>query len=419
MERKIEKFLIHWMNDENRKPLVVYGSKQVGKTYTILSFGRKNFDNVIYIDSSCPKLKEIKKEKTITSLVKFIEEYSSCSIVKGKSLVVFDNVNDVDIVNAIKTFGKFKNDYHIVLITSSRDNLSKFKGVELQFKSLFPMDFEEYLMSLGKQELIDFIKASFKSNTEMPFHLLAMEYFNNYICTGGMPEAVFSSLSDGNLLYLNSIFDKVLDIYHKEMSLQDNLIDVVRCRESFDSIPMQLVKPNKKFQYGLIKDGARSKEYESALNFLHNNGFVHKCYKLVDVKSPLNANKDKDSFRVYLNDTGILYKKLYLNSALFEEYKNILYENSVASTLANLGYSLQYFQSKGKAEIDFVIQTKTSSIVPIELVPHNKTKSKALSLFMNTYNSLYGIRITSDNFSIRGKVRYIPIYATFCLGSLM
>lgn len=420
MERKIEKFLMHWKEDVNRKPLVIYGSKQVGKSYTAIKFGQNNFDNTVYIDASIASFcTDIKKEKTITSIIKFLEEYSSSIILKDKTLVILDNVNDVEVVNTIKTFGKFKNDYHIILITSFRDNLSKFKGVELQFKSLFPMDFEEYLTALGKIELIDFIKASFKNNSEMPFHSLAIEYFNNFIFTGGMPEAVNISINSDNILYLNSVFDKILDIYHKEISFQDNLIDIVRCRESFDSIPMQLSKSNKKFQYGLIKDGARSKEYENSLSFLHNNGFIYKCYKLLDVKSPLSANKDKDCFRVYMNDTGLLCKKLYINKNNFEEMKSILYENSVAISLASLGYSLQYYQSMGKAEIDFVIQTKTSTIVPIEIVPHNKTKSKALSLFMNNYNSMYGIRITSDNFSVRGNIRYIPIYAVFCFGSLM
>ena len=273
MERKIFQFLLHWKNEEFRKPLVIYGSKQVGKTYAALKFGEVNYKNSIYIDASnnVEFILSLKKEKTIDAMISLIENYTCDRVLKNETLIIFDNVNDIDIVNSIKTFGKFKNDYHIIIITSLKENLSKFKGVELQFKAMMPMDFEEYLIAIGKNELLDFIKLSFKNNTKMPFHSLAMEYFDNFIVTGGMPEAVYLSLNDKNTLLLNSIFDKILDSYKKEMALQDNLIDITRSYEVYDSIHLQLEKSNKKFQYGLIKDGGRSKEYEKALNFLHNN----------------------------------------------------------------------------------------------------------------------------------------------------
>lgn len=424
MERKILKFLNHWKNDDNRKPLVVYGSKQVGKTYTILKFGESEYKNVVYIDSSNNDylVSGLKKEKTIDMIISKIKEITMEEIEKNDTLIVIDNVNNVDIVNSIKTFGKFKNDYHVILITSLKENLSKFKGVELQFKSMFPMDFEEYLSAIGKDELIDFIKSSFKNNSKMPFHSVAMEYYDNYICTGGMPEAVYLAVNDKNTLLLNSIFDKIFDSYKKEMNLQDNLIDITRSQEVYDSVPLQLQKSNKKFQYGLIKDGGRSKEYENALNFLHNNGFIYKCYKLAEVKSPLISYKDKDNFKVYLNDTGLLYKKMHLNANIIfnnPDFKSILYENSVAISLINCGYSLQYYQSSGKAEVDFVIQTRTGNIIPIELVPFSKTKSKALSQFCSKYSVKDAIRVTQDNFCVKRGVRYIPLYAAFCLNDMV
>lgn len=422
MERKIVKFLEHWKDEHLRKPLVVYGSKQVGKTYTVLEFGEKNYDNVVYIDANDDVVlsQNLKKEKTMDSVISYLSSYTQSQINKNDTLVVIDNVNSVDIVNAVKIFGKFKNDYHIIIITSLRENLSKFKGMELQFKSMLPMDFEEFLIALGKEELIEFIKISFKNGTKMPFHSLAMEYYDMYLETGGMPEAVFHVSKGGSMLFLESIFDKIIDTYKKEMSMQDNLIDIIRSNEVYDSIPLQLEKDNKKFQYGLIKDGGRSKEYETALNFLHNNGFIYKCYKLKDVKSPLYTFKDKDSFKVYMNDTGLLFKKMYLNkNKLDAKYKAILYENSVAVALINIGFSLQYYQSMGKAELDFVIQTRTGSIIPIELVPMNKTKSKSLALFIEKYKPACAFRITGDNFCVKKNVRYIPIYATFCLSGII
>ena len=424
MERKVVKFLEHWKEDENRKPLVVYGSKQVGKTYTVLKFGEENYSSVIYLDANDNRMlsKGLKKENTIEGIMSRIGEITHKEVLKNDTLVVIDNVNDVEIVNTIKTLGKFKNEYHVIMITSLRDNLSKFKGTELSFKSMLPMDFEEYLNAVGKGELVEFIRNSFKNNTKMPFHKVAMEYFNNYILTGGMPEVVDLSIRDKNYLLHNSIFDKIMDSYRKEMSLQDNLIDITRSKEVYDSIPYQLLKANKKFQYGLIKDGGRSKEYENALTFLHNNGFIYKCYKLDEVKSPISNFKDKDNFKVYLNDTGLLYKRLNINEEIFKSSsvaRSVLYENSVAIALISAGYNLYYYQSMGKAFMDFVIQTRGGNIVPIELVPYNKTKSKAMSVYIEKYKPNEAIRITQDNFCIKKGVRYIPMYATFCLSELV
>ena len=206
------------------------------------------------------------------------------------------------------------------------------------------------------------------------------------------------------------------------MALQENLIDITRSNEVYNSIPEQLSKANKKFQYGLIKDGGRSKEYDNALTFLHNNGFIYKCYKLQEIKSPISNFKDKDNFKVYMNDTGLLYKKLNINENIYANDYNIrsvLYENSVALSLISCGYTLFYYQSLGKAFVDFVIQTRGGNIVPIELVPFNKTKSKALSVYVNKFRPNEAIRITQDNFCIKKGIRYIPMYATFCLGELV
>ena len=424
MERKIDKFLEKWQFDVNRKPLVVYGSKQVGKTYTVLKFGENNYRNTVYFDAYDNKLlsEELHKQNTIDGIISVFGDLSKQEILKNDTLVVIDNVNDVEIVNTIKTLGKFKNEYHVIIITSLKDNLSKFKGVELQFKSMLPMDFEEYLVALGKEELIEFIRNSFKNNTKMPFHKVAMDYFNQYVLTGGMPESIELSIRENNVLLINSVFDKIIDSYKKEMSLQENLIDITRSNEVYNSISEQLSKSNKKFQYGLIKDGGRSKEYDNALTFLHNNGFIYKCYKLQDVKSPISNYKDKDNFKVYMNDTGLLYKKLNINKDIFEsdnQYKLILYENSVAVSLVSCGFSLYYYQSDGKAYIDFVIQTRTGNIVPIELVPFSKTKSKALSVYISKFKPNEAIRVTQDNFCIKKGVRYIPLYATFCFGDLV
>lgn len=420
MERKINAYLKRWKKDLTRKPLMIYGNKQVGKTYTALEFGETEYKNIVYFncENNLELLSLLRKEKTIDRIISKLSLLSSETIFPSETLIIFDNIDDVDMVNGLRVFGKFDNNYHIIMITSLKENLNKFKGEEFHFKSMYPMDFEEYLLASGNTQLIEFIKTSFKNNTPMPFHTVAMEYFDDFIMTGGMPEAVDVMLKKKNRLFTMPVYNKILDSYRKEIGMLDNLIDITRCNEVLDSIPFQLQKQNRKFQYGLIKLGSRSKDYDKSISFLHNNNLAYKCYKISDVKSPLSSCKDPESFKLYMNDTGVLFYQMHLNQNNFlnnYDMKNIVYENCIAINLLNAGYGLYYYQSEGKAEISFVIQTRAGRIIPIELVNKNVSKSKALTLFMNKFNIKDAIRITEDNFSVKKGVRYVPIYALFCL----
>lgn len=420
MERKINSYLRRWKKELTRKPLLIYGNKQVGKTYTVLSFGEESYKNVAYFncDNNLELLNILRKDKTIDRIISKLSMLSNETIMSGDTLLVFDNVNDIDIVNGLRVFGKFDNNYHIIMITSLKENINRFKGEEFNFKAMYPMDFEEYLMATDNSQLIEFIKTSFKNNTSMPFHSVALEYFNEFVMTGGMPESVHIKLTEKNRLLTMPVYGKVLDSYRKEISMLDNLIDITRCNEVLDSIPFQLQKQNRKFQYGLIRAGSRSKDYDKSISFLHNNGLAYKCYKISDVKSPLSSCKDVESFKLYMSDTGVLFNQMHLNPTRFStdyNMKNIVYENCIAINLVNAGYGLYYYQSEGKAEVSFVIQTRAGRIIPIELVNKNVSKSKSLTLFMNKFGIKDAIRITEDNFSLKKGIRYIPIYALFCL----
>lgn len=420
MERKINVYLKKWKKDITRKPLIIYGNKQVGKTYTALKFGSNEYKNIAYFncENNLELINMLGKEKTIDRIISKLSLISNETIMGNDTLMIFDNVDDIEIVNGLRVFGKFDNNYHIIMITSKKDNLNRFKGEEFHFKSMFPMDFEEFLLATDNNQLIEFIKTSFKNSSSMPFHSVAMEYFDDFVMTGGMPEAVNVYIKEQNKLLTMSSYNKILDSYKKEVGLLDNLIDITRAGEVLDSIPYQLQKQNRKFQYGLIKLGSRAKDYENAISFLHNNGLAYKCYKISEVKSPISSCKDPDSFKLYMNDTGLLFYQLHLTKNKFlNDYnmKHLLYENSIAINLVNAGYGLYYYQSEGKAEVDFVIQTRAGRIIPIELVNKNMSKSKALTLFMNKFNIKDAIRITEDNFSTKKGVRYIPIYAVFCL----
>ncbi|MEG2563842.1 MAG: DUF4143 domain-containing protein [Bacilli bacterium] len=418
MERKIINDLNRWKRDSTRKPLLIYGNKQVGKTYTVLEFGETAYKTTAYFDCSnnLELFDMFKREKSLDKIILKLSLMVGEQILKQDTLIIFDNVKELELVKVIKRISKEAIDYHIIMITSDKEKLPSFKGDEFQFKYMFSMDFEEYLKAIKQDQLIDFIKDSYKNNKAMPFHNIAIDYYENYLMTGGLPEAILTSL-DKSDTYLNMIHHKVIDTYQKEFLNMPVLIDVTRAIEVFNIVPYQLLKPNKKFQYGLITPGSRAKEYENAISFLNINGYLNKAYRVTDVKSPLSKHKDNESFKLYMNDTGLLFNTLHLNKIRFlsdDRLKYIMYENAIASNIVASGYNLYYYQSEGKAEISFVVQTRNGKIIPIELVNKNIAKSKSLALFMNKYQVEEAIRVTEDNFSFKKGVKYIPIYATFC-----
>lgn len=420
MERKIYADLLKWKKDPNRKPLLIYGNKQIGKTYTAVEFGEREYKTVSYInsDNNLELLKIMQKERTIDKIIAKLSLLTGESILKNDTLIIIDNVIDDDIVKGVKKFGKEPNDYHIIMITSLKEKLLTFKGEELQYKYMFPMDFEEYLRAAGNIELIDFIKSSYRSNKPMPFHNIAMDYYEEFLITGGLPESIEANIRKETDLKIRLIHEKQLDTYKKEFLYLNNLIDITRCNEVLNILPYQLLKSNRKFQYGLMRTGGRSKDYEKALEFLSANGIAYKCYKISEVKPPLSKCKDPESFKLYLNDTGVLFMMMHLSKMkLFtdDNLKYILYENNLASAIISSGYNLYYYQSEGKAEVPFVVQTRAGKVIPIEIVNKNLSKAKSLSLFMSKFNITEAIRFTEDNFSIKKGIKYVPIYAAFCL----
>lgn len=422
MERKIYVDLLKWKKDPS-KPLLLYGSKQVGKTYSAITFGTDNYKNIVYIDANNNKelVDILKREKNLDKIILKLSILSGESIFKEDTLIIIDNVNDPNIIKSMKAFGKEDNLYHIILITSLKENLSKFKGEELYFKAMYPMDFEEYLINSDKRQLVEFIKDSYKNYTPMPFHQMALDAYNDFLITGGYPEVVFAHFNNEHPLKIESIKGKILDTIKKETINTHNLIDISRSNDVIDSIPYQLIKENKKFQYGNIKRGSRSKDYEASINFLGQNMFINRSFKLDDIKSPLSSFKDNECFKLYMNDVGLLYTMMHISKMRFmtdDNLRRTLIENNIANNLVNLGYSLYYYQSDGKAEISFIVQNRMGEIIPIEITNMNLTKAKALSMFISKFKVAEPIKLTEDNFSKKKNVRYIPIYATFCLKNL-
>ena len=420
MERKIEAFFRKWQKDIIRKPLILYGPKQVGKTYSVLEFGKNEYKNVIYFNTENNKVLEelFKKEKSPDKLILNLSLISGETILPEDTLIILDNLLSIEVVRGMKLFGSSKSKYHIIGITSNRERLNEFKGEELQFKGMAEMDFEEFLWAHNEKNLAELIKESFEKHKTCPFHKVAMELFQEYLISGGLPEVVAASIAGKSEYEIDSIKQKIVDVYKKEVALNKVLIDIPRGIEVFDSIPEQLQKENKKFQYGTMGAGKRAKEYESSINFLINNQILYRSFKIKAVKSPLSSCREKDSFKLYIPDDGLLVTMSHLNYkqiATDERIRETLYENHIAKTLVEAGYSLYYYQSDGKAEVNFVIQNRKGQIIPLEIATRTQSKAKSLSVFMKKFTVPQAYRITENNFSTRKDVRYIPIYAVFCL----
>ena len=423
MERKITDDLLKWKRDSINKPFFLYGARCIGKTYSVLDFGKKFYKNIAYFntDKNNELYNLLDKEKVLDKLVAKLSLMCGESILGDDTLIVFDNCNDEKMIKALKIFGNENSPYQVVIIGSNRIAITKTRIEEFYYRSMSTMDFFEYLSNSDKVQLIDFIKDSFDTNTPMPFHQMAMEAYYEYLITGGFPEAVNVALSGGSGLDVEVVKRKIMDVYRSEYSLYNNGSDILKCEDIMNVLPVCLTKENKKFQYGAIKKGARSKEYEDSINNLVANGIVTRSFRLNDVTSPLLSARDAESFKLYFNDVGLLYSSLFLNKQRFlmdMDIRRSLVENEIANTLVRLGYNLYYYQSDGKAEISFVVQDRNGKIMPIEVVNMKLTKAKAMSLFTSKFEIEECIRLTEDNFSKKKGVRFIPVYATCYLKEL-
>lgn len=419
MERKITNELIKWKIDFYKRPLLISGISGCGKTHTILEFGKNNYKNTIYFD--CFENLElnyvIEKNKTQEKLIRALSAISLETILKEDSLIVLDNVTD-KILNSIKNLFTGE-DYHIIMITSDEELAKNNKTDRINYKKMDLVTFPEYLKYIGKEQLVVFIEDSFKNNKSMPFHTLATELYNDFVLTGGYPDAIVEYTKNQDYNMLGNIHDKNIKLMKYNLLKLDNLIDIKRGQEVFGNISIQLLKDNKKFQYGTIKPGARSKEYEKSIEFLQNSNMIIKSTRITELTSPLSKAKDEESFKLYYSNSGTLYKKLNVsgnrlitNTKLLE----LLYENNIVKTLSSNGFNIYHYHSGGKAFIDIVVQTRTGKIIPIEILHgEDNAKSKSMTLSMKKYNLNLGIRFGNEDFKQKNNIKYIPYYAAFCI----
>lgn len=430
MKREIINNLIKWKQSENRKPLIIHGARQVGKTYIIKQFGKENYDNLIYVnfETNQELCNQISDSINAKYIINKLELFYGEKIIPGKTLIFFDEVQANErALTSLKYFYEDTPQYHIIAAGSllgieiNRKNYS-FPVGKVQMLNMYPLSFKEFLIAVGRENLIDEIQKHFGNNERMDsdIHKLCLKLYRTYLVVGGMPEVVQTYLTEGKTIAAIDIQTEILESYERDMtkyasnSLSNKIIS------AFDSIPVQLAKDNQKFQYKVISKGGSSSIFGDAIAWLKNSGIVNQVNKATS-ELPLEMHKDLTSFKLYMSDVG-----LFVNKAKYPLYQidlseqptmismGPLTEHYVANELKVNGYELYYWESNGKAELDFMIQ-KNTDIVPIEVKTSIHTKSRSLDLYMKTYKTNYAIRISEKNFGFENNIKSVPLYAVFCI----
>lgn len=431
MYRKIAKFLAEWKASRNRKPLVLQGARQVGKTYSLLEFGRKNYENVAYLNfESNPKIAETFEESIEPSyLLPILSRLSGQTIIKEKTLIILDEIQLCErALTSLKYFYESEPEYHIIVAGSllgvavNRQKFS-FPVGKVDIKTLYPMDLEEFLYALGEDELVGEIKKHFADSTPMPaaLHDAAMRRYREYLTVGGMPECVLQYADTGDHILIRNTQNTILAGYLNDMSKYNNSNEIKKTRLAYDNITVQLSKKNTRFQYKLIKKGARAAEFENAIEWLALSGTVSQIYLAERINKPLENYKNIDAFKIYVSDVGLLCAKkqiipediLYLSSEL-DDFKGGMTENYVNNQLKANGYQPYYWESEHEAEIDFVIQ-REGRIIPIEVKSADNTKAKSLRVYIQSYSPDYSIKLSGKNFGYDNNIMTVPLYAAFMI----
>jgi Predicted ATPase (AAA+ superfamily) len=431
MYRKIMSYLKAWKDSEYRKPLILQGARQVGKTYSILEFGRTCYENVAYFNfETNPGLNETFEENISPDyLIPILSHIAGETIVREKTLLVFDEVQLCErALTSLKYFCEDAPHYHIIVAGSLLGvavNRTKFSFPvgKVDIKTLYPMNMEEFMLAMGEDALVEQIKKCFAADTPLPsaLHDAAMQLYRQYLVVGGMPECVMQFAATKDHILVRHTQDTILASYLNDMSKYNNINEIKKTRLVYDNITVQLSRKNTRFQYKLIKKGGRASEFENAIEWLCLSGIVSQVYKVEQIKKPLENYRDIDAFKIYVSDLGLLCAKkdLAANDVLYmvediNDFKGGMAENYVNVQLNINGYHACYWESARGAEIDFVIQ-RNGKLIPIEVKSADNTKAKSLKVYMETYKPDYAVKLSTRNFSFEDGKKTVPLYAAFCI----
>jgi len=431
MKRKILDSLVEWKNSEERKPLILNGARQVGKTYILEQFGVEHFENVIYLNMEIEGAVRdfIEKELSPRKIIQFIESTKREEIIPEKTLIFFDEIQASErTLTSLKYFCEQTPEYYIVAAGSllgvaiNREKYSFPVGKVNEFY-MYPLDFEEFLWALNYEKLADEIKTHYANDEAMPdaLHNVALELYQKYFIVGGMPAAVQSFINTDSFLKVQVVQNDILNEYIADMAKYADAVTSVKIRACYDSIPAQLAKENTKFQYKVVQRGGTATIFGEAIEWLNLANITLKCQRLEHGLIPINAYMDLTNFKLYMGDIGILtlrseipLQTILSTIEIDNTFLGAMTENYVAQCFKAKKYRLAYWQSEGKAEVDFVLQID-GKVIPIEVKKGRRNRSKSLGIFMEKYHSEYAIRISKKNFGFENRIKSVPLYAAFCI----
>lgn len=417
--------LLKWKSNTRRKPLIIEGARQVGKTWLMKEFGKQAYDSTVYInfDSNSQMAALFAADLDVKRLIFGLELYSGQKISPDHTLLIFDEVQEVPrALTSLKYFCENAPQYHIIcagsLLGIALHEGTSFPVGKVDFLKLYPLSFKEFLMATGKERYAELLNSgdfslitSFKQT-----YIDALKY---YYFVGGMPEAVQCFAEDGDFAEVRVIQKRILAAYEQDFSKHAPNEIVPKIRMLWNSIPSQLAKENKKFLYGLVREGGRAKEYETAIMWLIDCGLVHKVSRVNAAGIPLKAYEDLKAFKLFIVDIGLLSCMVGLNSrtildgnALFVEFKGALTEQYVCQqlkTVEDLGL-YYYTNDRGSCEVDFIVDT-SSQIIPVEVKAEINLRAKSLKIYCEKYKPEIAVRTSMADFKKEDWLINLPLYA--------
>lgn len=423
MKRFILDELLKWKKSKYRKPLILKGARQVGKTYILKEFGKLNYEGVAYFNFDHDEdlynlFINTKDPKRILEQLSFI--YGK-AILPGKTLIIFDEIQECpDALNSLKYFQEEANEYHIVCAGSLlgiRLSHTSFPVGKVDFMNMYPMTFSEFLIADGHQNLVDYMQSINKiENIPDIFFNQLEEKLKAYFIIGGMPEVVNSWVKEKDISLVNKIQDDILKAYESDFSKHTDNREANKISLIWNSIPSQLAKENKKFLYQTIKEGARAREYEDALNWLNDANLIYKIYNVKKTVFPLKAYTDLSAFKIFMNDVGLLRRMANLDSRiviegnrLFEEFKGAFTENYVLNMLKIIFDSEVNYFTFDRYEVDFIIQYM-NNVIPIEVKSNKSTNNNSLTKYNNKFENNLSLRFSMNNLTKDGNIINIPLF---------
>ena len=426
MQRFIMDKLIEWKNSKYRKPFILKGVRQVGKTWILKEFGKLYYENVAYFnfDENIEYRQFFEITKDVKRILQNLMLISGEKIEPSKTLIIFDEVQDCpEVINSLKYFYENAPEYHIACagsllgITLARP--SSFPVGKVEFLNIYPMTFSEFLIANGDENLKLYMD-SVEDIEKIPdaFYNPLYEKLKMYYITGGMPEPVYMWSKERNIDLTVKSLNNIIEAYERDFTKHPNIKEFPKISMIWKSIPSQLSRENKKFIYKVVKEGARAREYEDALQWLVNANLVSKVYRVSAPKIPLSAYDDLSAFKIYMVDVGILNRLSLLSptafgegNRLFVEFKGALTENFILQSLIPQFEVSPRYWSDNVYEVDFIIQNE-NDIFPVEVKAEKNTKGRSLFKFKEKYseNIKLRVRFSFDNLTLDGDLLNIPLF---------